>query len=387
MQAPGIAAEASRYDASNYGSGKSKDPRKKHRRRGRHKVGKTVLIVILALIAAAAIGIVAYAHELDKRLGFDDASNAQGVKYALTPAENGKPFYILLLGSDLRKYSESSEKKGVSAGSNNSDVMMLARVDVSNKKVTIVSIPRDTRWYDSDKQEIRKINSAYNDGPGKAIEAVEQLTGVKISHYAQINMDGFEHLVDSVGGIKVNVPQKIGYKDALTKEYIELEPGEQVLNGQQAQIFARARHEYKDQEATRQSNNRQIVDALIASIRQQPITKLPDVGMNIASCLDTDMDSATILPLARKFLSGSITLYSGTGPTEGGIYQDDQQWYCYTNAVGWATLLDTVEQGKDPSKLTYTTPQESIDQANNVIDVDTVHDPSTAVDLSGTTTT
>ncbi|MGI6591497.1 MAG: LCP family protein [Eggerthellaceae bacterium] len=380
-------ADAAQYEPENYGSGTEKSHRgaKQQANRSKHKALKIVIAIIVILIAAAAIAVFAYAHELDNRLGFEDASNTEGVKSALTPAQDNEPFYVLLLGSDSRKYSDSSTKKGVSSGSNNSDVMMLVRVDAANKKVTLVSIPRDTRWYDTKRKKVRKINTAYNDGPAHAIKAVEQLTGVKISHYAQINMDGFESLVDSVGGIKVNVPQKIGYKDALTKEYIELQPGEQVLNGQQAQIFARARHEYKDQEATRQSNNRQIVEALITSIRNQPITKLPEVGLNIANCLDTDFDSATILALAEQFLSGDITIYSGTGPTEGGIYQDDQLWYCYTNTKGWKKLMETVDQGNDPSKLKYKTPQESIDQANNVIDDDTVHDPSTATDLSGTT--
>ena len=198
-------------------------------------------------------------------------------------------------------------------------------------------------------------------------------------------MDGFEGLVDAVGGITVNVPQTIGYKDMLTKEYIQIEKGTQTLNGQQAQIFARARHEYKDQEATRQSNNRQIVEALVASIRNQPWYNMPHVGLAIASCLDTDLKSADIIPLAMNFLHGDITIYNGTGPTEGDIYQDDQLWYCYTNTSGWKKLMKTVEEGADPGKLKYVTPRKSKDQAHNLIDDDTTADPKTATDLSGTT--
>lgn len=375
--APGGAAAA--YAASNYGSGKNK----KHGKRSKLKF--LPLIIIAVLVAAVLIAAAVYANELDAKLGFDDASNAAGVQSALTPAQDDQPFYVLLLGSDSRKYSESAEKKGVSAGKNYSDVMMLCRVDAANKKITLVSIPRDTRWYDPQRKKIRKINSAFNDGPARSIEAVEQLTGVKISHYAQINMDGFEGLVDAVGGITVNVPQTIGYKDMLTKEYIQIEKGTQTLNGQQAQIFARARHEYKDQEATRQSNNRQIVEALVTSIRNQPWYNMPEVGLAIAGCLDTDMKSSEIIPLAMNFLRGDITIYNGTGPTEGDIYQDDQLWYCYTNTAGWKKLMKTVEEGSDPGKIKYTTPQKSKDQAHNLVDGDTTTDPKTATDLSGTT--
>ena len=104
---------AAAYAASNYGVAKDKKHGKKS------KLKKFLpLIIILAVVAALAIAAAVYANELDAKLGFEDASNAEGVQSALTPAQDNQPFYVLLLGSDSRKYSESSDKKGVSKGKN-----------------------------------------------------------------------------------------------------------------------------------------------------------------------------------------------------------------------------------------------------------------------------
>ena len=72
------------------------------------------------------------------------------------------------------------------------------------------------------------------------------MTGTPINHYAEVHFSEFQELVDKVGGITVDVPVEISYKDALTGEAVSLQPGVQTLNVQQAQIFARARHEYGD---------------------------------------------------------------------------------------------------------------------------------------------
>lgn len=372
---------ASDYSANNYGNGGGKSHKKSGKKK--HHWLRIILLVILALIVAAGIAVAVYVHQLDQKLGFDDSNSASVVKSALTSTGNDKPFYVLLLGSDSRKYSTSSEKKGVSAGDSRSDVMMLVRVDAANRKLTLVSIPRDTRWYNPKTKKVGKINAAYNDGPAASIKAVETLTGVKISHYAQINIDGFESLVDTVGGIEVYVPKKIGYKDALTKQYVEVQKGWQTLNGQQAQIFARVRHDFKEGDGARQKHNQQIIEALLASIKKQPIQNMPSVGLAIADCLDTDFDSGQLLPLAKQFLSGDITIYNGAGPIDGDVYQDDKTWYCYNNTSGWKKLIKTVNEGKNPKKMKYKTPELPVQQAHNEVDCDTVHDPSTAVDLSG----
>lgn len=350
-----------------------------------HRVRKIVLIILLALVVCIGISAAAFVHQVDQSLGFDDTTSATDVKEVLTPAPADRPFYVLLLGSDSRSAGDTSAKTGVSTGSSYSDVMMLVRVDTVNKKISLLSIPRDTRWYDADSGKVKKINAAYLDGPARSVQTVEQLTGVTISHYVQVNIQGFTELVDALGGITLDVPTTVTYKDYVSGQTITVNKGEQKLSGAEATIVARARHEYGDnQEAMRQSMNRQIVGALITAFREQPFYKMPELVVKAANCFDTDMTTSNFLPLAAEFLQGNLTLYSGSGPSKGGVYVADNQWYCYTDTPGWQEVIDAFTAGEDMSKLAYETPEESIEQADGDTSADTVTDPATTTYLAGT---
>ena len=134
-----------------------------------------------------------------------------------------------------------------------------------------------------------------------------------------------------------------------------LQPGVQTLNGQQAQIFARARHEYGDnQEAKRQSNIRQILTAIVEKVLQKPAMELPGAILDLAQSVGTDMNTPDIVSLALSFSGdpGGMTLYSCTGPSNGDF--DEAQnglWLCYENPEGWATLMAAVDAGEDPGEL------------------------------------
>ena len=109
-----------------------------------------------------------------------------------------------------------------------SDVMILARVDAGKKQVTLVSVPRDTP-YTLDGGSVVKINEVYNiEGAAGSIKAVSKLTGVPISHYAEVHFSEFQEIVDKLGGITVDVPIEVSYKDALTGDKVTIKPGVQA---------------------------------------------------------------------------------------------------------------------------------------------------------------
>ena len=313
-------------------------------------VGIFLLAVLVVSLAWGAW----YSGQLNSRLALDD-DQAGEVSQALTEAPSQGPFYMLVLGSDSREGSGTSQNPANMGDNERSDVMILMRIDPSNKEITMVSIPRDTRYTLPD-GTIGKINEAYNIGGAAAsIKAVSDLTKVPISHYAEIRFSEFERLVDSLGGIEVNVPVEVSYKDALTGEEVTLQPGKQTLDGQQAQIFARARHEYGDnQDKTRQSNVRAIMSALIDKMLSQPFYRLPGTVLDAAECLGTDMKTGDALSLAFAFSGGSgkMTIYSATGPSSGDIDESAGGiWLCYENPQGWAALMASVDAGTDPSNV------------------------------------
>lgn len=293
-----------------------------------------------------------YVHALNKALSFD-GDDYSAIESVTEDVDLSEPFYMLVLGSDSREGSGTSSYAPNTGDNERSDVMILLRVDVPQKQLTMVSIPRDTPYTFED-GKVDKINETYNrGGAAETIEAVEEVTGVDIAHFAEVRFSDLEGMVDALGGVTVNVDTPLSYKDALTGEWVEIPEGEQVLTGQQAQIFARARHEYEsDQDMHRQQNVRQLATAMLHSVLEKPFFRIPFTVLNLAEYIGTDLKAGDFLYLAREFAGSDLTLYSCTGPNAGDINPDaDDMWLCYENPEGWAELMEAVNNGEDPSGI------------------------------------
>lgn len=163
----------------------------------------------------------------------------------LTPWDGAGRVTVLLLGLDFRDW-EAGEKYS------RSDTMILLTLDPLTKTAGILSIPRDM-WVAIPGFKHGKINTAYylgeayklpGGGPAMAVKTVESFLGVPINYYAQIDFDAFVRFVDEIGGVKIDVPEKITI-DLLgggPKTKKKLQPGIQVLPGQHALAYARARY-------------------------------------------------------------------------------------------------------------------------------------------------
>ncbi len=314
-----------------------------------YKAALVVLGILLTLVIATAAAIALYLNSLNSAMSLGD--DAQEVEMALSDVKANEPFYVLVLGTDSR----AGDAEQARQGAGQSDIMLLVRVDTSTNTITLVSIPRDTP-YTEDDGTIVKINHEYDNGPAATVQAAEELTGVKISHYVDVSFADLEDFVDYLGGIEVDVPIELTVKDPLTDESITLESGRQTLNGQQALAFARDRHDYvNDQDVHRQKAVRQIVMAIMGKVRSQPVTELPATVKEMASCVDTDFKSTELMSLARQLTDGEITVYSVTGPYAGTTVEnlDGQPWMCYLDPDGWKRLMDTVDAGNDPSGIDY----------------------------------
>ena len=314
-----------------------------------------IVLAVLLVGSGTAFGI--YTTMLNDKLAIDDKAQAEAVSDALVPAEVNQPFYALLIGSDSREGSGTSSRADESGDNERSDVIILVRVDAPNRQLTMVSIPRDTPLH-LDDGSVVKINEAYNiGGAAYTIEAVSELTGVPISHYGEVHFSELQTLVDNLGGVTVDVPIELSYKEALTGETVTIQPGEQTLDGQQAQIFARARHEYgTDQDANRQNSVRKLAEAIVKQILSRPVYELPGAVMSAAECVGTDMRSSDLIALATAFAtgSGSVTMYNGSGPSDGDINNAaNGLWLCYENPEGWQKVMDVVDAGGDPSEVSF----------------------------------
>ena len=135
---------------------------------------------------------------------------------------------------------------GSDDGTGNTDTIMVGRLDTVHHTANFVSIPRDTLInIDS---PIRKINGVYwtavysgASGSEALRRHVKKLTGFDVDCYAVIELDAFQRAVDALGGIWYDVPRRMYYEDG---PVIDLQPGYQLLNGEQAMWLCRFRSGY-----------------------------------------------------------------------------------------------------------------------------------------------
>jgi len=122
------------------------------------------------------------------------------------------------------------------------------------------------------------------------VREVSKLCGVPIAHYVEIDFEGVIDLVDTLGGVLVNVPVYIDLDGVI------LYPGEQVLNGQQALIMSRCRN-FADGDLTRIKNQRILVQAVAREVLASPLNEIPGLVEQLAGCIATDVDSAFAVDL------------------------------------------------------------------------------------------
>lgn len=153
---------------------------------------------------------------------------------ALSPS-GGRPVNILLLGSDSR--ISAGDPTQWRFGAQRTDSIMLLHITGDRDGAYVVSIPRDS-WVPIPGRGTAKINAAFSyGGPPLMIQTVEELTGVRIDHFAVADFQSFADLTDAVGGVTITIPA-----DTYAHGERVMTAGTQVLDGEQALAYARQRY-------------------------------------------------------------------------------------------------------------------------------------------------
>lgn len=316
------------------------------KKRKKHGKAKKVLLIVLAVIVVlcVAVGVAAalYMNSISDSMKMDSEQQSE-LDTVLSESTAQEPYYVLLLGSDARENDTASR----------SDTIILARIDANVGKATLVSIPRDTK-VEIEGHGTQKINAAYAfGGPAGAVEAVEKMSGVEISHYAEIHFDELEKAVDQLGGIWVDIPVSNDQTGA-SNSGVELNAGMQRLNGEQALAFARERYGYNEGDFQRAENQRIIVQAIADTILSLPPTELPGAVQSLANCISTDYSLDELVNLAQTFQSAEhYYFYSAMVPST--TKTIDGVSYTITLEDEWADMMQMVDTGQDPSKANVLT--------------------------------
>jgi polyisoprenyl-teichoic acid--peptidoglycan teichoic acid transferase len=253
----------------------------------------------LVLLVAVALGVT----YLQLRAGLSSGLAADPrIREVLDPTGglSREPFYLLILGSDRREGEEVAR----------SDTIILARIDMRENTVSMLSIPRDTR-VNIPGHGMNKINAASAlGGTSLMIETVREFTDLPVNHYLGIDFRGFKEIVDALGGVWIDVPMHIDDRQAASEfpEARVIEAGRQKLDGKHALTFVRARYSLPRQDLDRIENQQLFIRALVeqATGERNPL-RLKVLGDATGGSIDTDLDVGQLIAVGRK-LSGSLDM-------------------------------------------------------------------------------
>ncbi len=308
-------------------------------RRRRSIARRTVLggFCGVVVVGGAAAGV--WVNSLVSRLNDSDIITDDLLITLVDSDVSSEPFYMLLLGTDGR--TEGSTAR--------TDSIILVRIDPTEQQVTLISIPRDT-YYEYN-GEVMKINAVFTyAGAEGIVEAVNDLCGIEISHYAEINFDGLVTLVDAVGGIYITVPEGDEVDDEEAGPVV-IEAGYQLMDGTAALTFCRARHQYTDGDYTRMRHQRMVLGALADRILNDlDITKIPSLLESLADMVQTSLTVSDIISLVNAMSGMDVdSMYSANIPSWAGedTYIDGAS-YVFVYYDDLAEMMERVDAGEDP---------------------------------------
>ncbi len=315
----------------------------KTRRKKRRWFKIAIAVVLLLLILCGATAAYAYSYfktNIQQPLStmIHPVQRAKDEPRLDTPiptdsAVSGRVWNILLLGSDN---DQKFNFPGVLT-----QVMMVVHIDTIHNTVTMLSIPRDSWVYVSGAGGMHKIDQAFllgaaqtnsfDGGVRLARLTVEQDYGIPIDRYAWVGLDGFIKVIDTLGGVDIDVAHPIVddvYPDdtgananhPFAVERIYLAPGPQHLDGEQALQYVRSRHADLVGDIGRTQRQQQVLEALKQKLNLFTIlTKLPQLLSDMKGYLYTDISEQELLGFAlfgRTFPTNqikNITLGPGSG--------------------------------------------------------------------------
>ncbi|MFD0771387.1 LCP family protein [Bacillus sp. CGMCC 1.60114] len=227
---------------------------------------------------------------------------------------------ILIMGVDESEQRESQYGKAV-----RTDALLLATINKDDKSVKLVSIPRDSRVYIPSRKKLDKITHAHVFGGVESTrDTVERFLNVPVDYYVKFNFESFIKIVDSLGGIDIDVPVTFTEQDSKDQAgAIHLEKDYQHLNGEQALALARTRK--IDSDAMRGQRQQLVIEAIAKkALSVKSITKLSSLLDAVDKNLKTNLTFDDMLAIAKNMAGTDLNIekmqVQGTDKRINGIY-------------------------------------------------------------------
>jgi LCP family protein required for cell wall assembly len=293
-------------------------PAAPRRRRWPRRIGITLVVLLLLVLAWGLASYFALARALDganQRLGPVALDEQSGLLLS-------DPATTLLLGTD----------NGPGAGregAQRSDSIMLVRTDPGRGRTAFLSIPRDLR-VDVPGHGVAKINAAFQlGGPNLSVQTIKGFTGLQVNHMVVVDFRNFEQLIDALGGVTIDVPEPILSNrfdcPFSTQERCQrwngwrFAAGEQTMSGRRALVYSRIRENRLDpaeNDLTRGERQQAVVRAIGDDVTSFPtLVRMPFLADDLIAPLATDLSAGQFAQLAWVKIRSSATLRCRLGGT------------------------------------------------------------------------
>ncbi|TYT21039.1 LytR family transcriptional regulator [Dictyoglomus thermophilum] len=280
------------------------------------KKWKAVVIGILVLlIVLIAVGVGGY-YYIQNSFNYTPTKNypvLEKIELLDVAFNKIEKINVALLGVDERKTDPGR-----------SDTIIIISLDVKNKKVNILSIPRDTRVYIQD-HGFTKINHAYAyGGVPLSLKTLESFLNIPIHYYVKVNFQQFEKFIDAIGGVDIEVERRMYYRDKTDKFLVDLTPGVHHLNGREALGYVRFRHDPMG-DLARVERQQKFLMALFKQMKEKiNLLNMPQYISLAGSIFETNVSLMEGIVIASKFMDISeedihTFIMPGTPETINGI--------------------------------------------------------------------
>ncbi|MDD4844863.1 MAG: LCP family protein [Anaerotignum sp.] len=229
-----------------------------------------------------------------------------------------------------------------------SDVNMVASFNTTTKALTLIAVPRDTRvimtnemtsFLEENGRTVPERNGVYGEckltelhayaGEGNrsnfSVKMLEEILGIKIDYYIKVDLSAFRDIVDAVGGVDIEVQDRLYYVDPYQDLYIDLQPGFQHLDGEEAEQLVRFREGYAQKDLKRIQVQQEFMRVFLEKICSTE-SILKNMNSLIEVALDKTESNITLTEALKyvKYLKevDPTKMTTVTIPGEGGAYFD-----------------------------------------------------------------
>ena len=215
-------------------------------------------------------------------------------------------------GRTRREYCYNILVSGLDDDNGGSDTNILVRFDVPNKRINLVSLPRDTLLHNEYRNN--KLNFAYAKGGTELLmEQIENLLGIPVDFYVTVNLKGFIALVDQIDGVDFDIPINMDYDDPYQDLHIHFTKGPRHLNGQEAMEVVRFRHNndgtgYGSEDLGRMQTQQKFLKAVAKKMltASNILTKIDDYAKIFNQYVDTDLSVGNLVWLGTEVLKMGV---------------------------------------------------------------------------------